>query len=135
MMVSAKLKKETQVKLWSEAVNCSSFMENIILKMYWNDPAMEYWTGNSVRTWFNLLVPFRRIGYVAKKDNIKGKMIQWGFPTIMVEYAVNPATETYRMYNPATKRVILTHDMKWHVFDGENAANDPTLFDFDECTG
>ena len=32
------------------------------------------------------------------------------------------------MYNTATKRVILTHDVKWHGFDGSNTANDPTLF-------
>ena len=36
------------------------------------------------------------------------------------------------MYNPATKQVVLTCDVKWHGFDGSNAANDPTPFDFTE---
>ena len=35
---------------------------------------MEPWTGNIVRNWFNCLVSFGRIGYVAEKYNIKGKM-------------------------------------------------------------
>ena len=39
------------------------------------------------------------------------------------------------MYNPATKRVILTRGIKWHGFDGSNTANDPTLFEFTEDTG
>ena len=36
------------------------------------------------------------------------------------------------MYKTDTKRVILTRDVKWHGFDGENAANDPTLLDLTE---
>ena len=39
------------------------------------------------------------------------------------------------MYNPATKRVILTRDVKWRGFDGANAATEPTLFEFTEGTG
>ena len=61
------------------------------------------------------------IGYVAKKYNIKGKMIEWGFPTIIVGYEANSETGTYKMYNPATKQVVLTRDVKWHVFDEESA--------------
>ena len=53
----------------------------------------------------------------------------------MVGYAANSATGTYRMYNPATKWAILTCDVKWHVFDGSNAANNPTFFDFTWGTG
>ena len=39
------------------------------------------------------------------------------------------------MYIPATKQVVLTPDVKWHVFDRANAANDPTHFYFTEGTG
>ena len=53
----------------------------------------------------------------------------------MVGYAANSATGTYLMYNTATKRVILTRDIKWHGFDGANAANEPTLFYFTQVTG
>ena len=28
--------------------------------------------------------------------------------------------------------MVLTHDIKWHGFDGENAANNPTIFDLTE---
>ena len=68
---------------------------NIILKVDQNEPAMEYWTGNSVRNWFNHMPQLGRIGYVSKKDNIKGKMTEKGFPAIMDRYAENSETVTY----------------------------------------
>ena len=70
---------------------------------------------------------FVRIGCVAKKDNIKGKITEWEFPAIILGYTENWATGTYQMYNPATKQVILKGDIKWNGFDGENAVNAPTL--------
>ena len=59
--------------------------------------------------------------------NIKVKITERRFPIIMVEYAENSATGTYLMYNPATKRLVLTCDVNWHVFDVESTANDPTF--------
>ena len=76
MIVHAKLEKETQVKLYSESVNCSGFPEHVIFKVDKNETAMEACTGNSVKNWFYRLAQFRRIGYVAKKDKIKGKMTE-----------------------------------------------------------
>ena len=49
MMVNAKLKKETQVKLWPKAVNCSGLLENAMLQVDQNEPTMETWTWNSMR--------------------------------------------------------------------------------------
>ena len=94
-MVHAKPKKETQVNLLAEAVNCSGFQVNVILKVDLNKPDTEAWTGNSVRNWFNNLMKSGRIGYFAKEDNTKGKITERGFPAIMVEYVENSATGTY----------------------------------------
>ena len=65
----------------------------------------------------------------------KEKSIEQGFPTIIVGYATNEEAWIYRMYNTATKRVILTSPIERYGFDGANSANDPTLFDFTESTG
>ena len=56
MIVHAKLMKETQVELWEESVNYSEVLVNVILKVDQNEPAVKYWTGDSVRNWFNNLV-------------------------------------------------------------------------------
>ena len=74
MMVRAKLKRETQVKIWAESVNCIGFLVNVILKVDQNEPSMEACTVNSSMNWFNCLVQFGIIVYVAKKDKIKGKI-------------------------------------------------------------
>ena len=85
---------------------CSGFLLNVLFKVDQNEPYMEACNRNSVRNWFNCLVQFKRIGCVVKKDHIKGKITEQGFPVIMVGYAANSATGTYQMYNPYTKRVI-----------------------------
>ena len=41
MMVHDNTKKKPQVKLWSEVVYCSCFLENLILKVDKNEPSME----------------------------------------------------------------------------------------------
>ena len=85
------------MKLWSEAVNYSGFMENAILKVDQNEPSMKAWTGNIVRDWFNRLVQCGGIEYVTKKDNIKDNMKEQGFPEIMFGYAANSAIGMYQM--------------------------------------
>ena len=67
------------MKIWAESFNCSGLLGNVILKADRNEPTMEAWNGNSVMNWFNRLVPFWRIGYVAKKDKIKGKIKEQDF--------------------------------------------------------
>ena len=76
MMVCANLKKDAQVRLWSESFNCIGLLVNVILKVDQNEPAVESCTGNSVKNWFNRLVQFGRIGYVAKKDKVKVKITE-----------------------------------------------------------
>ena len=39
------------------------------------------------------------------------------------------------MYKPDTNQAVLTLDIKWHRFYGENVANEPTPFVFTEDTG
>ena len=80
-----------------------------------------------MKNWFNCMVQFERIGYVENRDKIKGKITERESTAIMFGYSANSATGTYRKYNPDTKQVILTCDVKWHRFDGENTANDLTL--------
>ena len=60
------------------------------------------------------MVEFGRIGYVTRRDmKIKGKLMEQAIKCIMVGYTQNHAGDTYRMYNPATKRIILSRDVTW----------------------
>ena len=60
------------------------------------------------------MVEFGRIGYVTIRDkNIKKKTDERAIKAIMVVYAKSHSGDTYRMFNPATKRIILSRDVKW----------------------
>ena len=40
-------------------------------------------------------------------------MIDKTFKAIVVEYSDNNTRDMYKLYNPETKRVIMTRDIKW----------------------
>ena len=129
MMVTARLKKEMQCFLWAEAVNCSVFLENLMKKPGRRDPALKHWTEKDVTKWFNCLVQFGRIGYIAKKDKIKTKMGMKGYPAMMVGYSQESAPGTYRFYNLESKQVVKSRDVKWHEFTAVDATNNEAIFD------
>jgi hypothetical protein len=63
--------------------------------------------------------PFGRIGFVTDKTKIKAKLDDRSFKCFFVGYADNHARDAYRMYNPVTKRVIVTRDVfKWGAWHG-----------------
>ena len=58
---------------------------------------------------------FGQKGYVYVKMGHQNKMAPRATEMYMVGYAVNHAPDTYRMYNPVTKSVVMTRDVKWDV--------------------
>ena len=71
---------------------------------------------------------FGRIGYVTRRDKMIGKLEQRGHKMIMVGYAESHASGVYRMYNPETKRVILTRDVTWADWQRKTPTDDTELF-------
>ena len=61
-------------------------------------------------------------------------MKERGFSTGKQAYKNISAIGTYRMYNPSTNQVVLTHDVKCHIIYGSNSESDQTSYDFTECT-
>ena len=56
---------------------------------------------------------FGRIGYVTKRYKFKKQIIGKTFKAIMVGYSNNHMRDTYKFYNPETKRLIMTTCVKW----------------------
>ena len=56
---------------------------------------------------------FGCISYVTKRYKFNNKMIDKTFEAIMVGYTDNNTKDTYKLYNPDTKRFIMTRDVKW----------------------
>ena len=113
MMVNANLTLESQKVFWAEAVACSAFIEDLVIKATRTIPALSAWTNTSVTKWVKNLVEFGRVAVVNKREKVSGKMKEKGFPAMMVGYALNHGAGTYRLYNPKTKRIIISRDVKW----------------------
>ena len=67
-----------------------------------------------------LFSEFGRIGCVTKQDKLEKQMTDKTFNAIIVGYADNHTRDTYKLYNPDTKRVVITRDIKlvdWKMVD------------------
>jgi hypothetical protein len=99
--------------LRAEATQMSSQLAQLLVSTNQPIPAAEL-----VPTGTRMLKPenlkfFGQKGYVYVKKNLQNKMAPRAREMFMVGYADNHSGDTYRMYDPKTKSVILTRDVKW----------------------
>jgi hypothetical protein len=59
------------------------------------------------------LIQFGRIGYITNRVKFQKKWVDKTTKCILVGYADDHSPDTYRMYNPDTKQVILSRDVRW----------------------
>ena len=71
---------------------------------------------------------FGRIGNVTKQDKFRKKMTNKTFKAIMVVYSENHTRYMYKFYNPETKRVIMTRDVKWEDWKMTDPAETLKMF-------
>ena len=128
MMNNANLTLEAQKEFWAEAVACSAFVEDLMIKAGRISPALFNWTHTSVTKWVNHLIQFGRIAVVHKHKK-QAKINEKGFPAMMVGYALNHGAGTYRLYNPKTKRIIMSRNIKWMDFQSRRLEDEFNLFE------
>ena len=69
---------------------------------------------------------FGRIGCVTKRYKLKKKITDKTFKAIVFGYTDNHTRDTYKLYKPDTKRVIMTRDVKktcWKMTDPAETMN------------
>jgi hypothetical protein len=59
------------------------------------------------------LVRFGRLRYVTDRRKIKSKLAPKAIKCLFVGYAFNHSAHTYRVYNPKTRHIILSRDVRW----------------------
>jgi hypothetical protein len=114
-MFSSGIEVEFRNKVWAEAVSMSPFLGDLFPNARSSVPADElFWDKKS--EWYPYLIKFGRIGMVMSRIQ-KRKMEGPGIPVmIMVGYALNHKAGSYRMYNAATKKILIWNTIKWTVF-------------------
>ena len=74
------------------------------------------------------LIEFGRVGYVTIRKKFQGKMKPRSHKCVMVGYADNHSADTYLMFNPKTRHIILSRDIQWADFDRPKAIDDLNMY-------
>jgi hypothetical protein len=110
MMIAADLTKQARELLWCEAVNCANDLENISASTVRNVFPAEMMPGKMSKL-YPMLQPFGRIGYVTIRKKMKATWKEKSVKHVMVGYAKNHSSDTYRMFDPKTKAISQTRDI------------------------
>ena len=111
MMNAANLKLETQNFLWPEAVRNANTMYNVACNSVNARTPFEMFMKRKSKIYPHL-IEFGRKGVIAN-IGIKKGMRNKGARVIMTGYAANKPSDTYRVYNPATRKITERRDVTW----------------------
>jgi hypothetical protein len=118
MMLAGQLKPEIQKLLWAEATKCASLRTNLTINTATHQPPDKMWYGaahweNRSKQIVSKMNPFGRIGYVKTKKKIAGKFVEKTTKCVHLSHTEDHPHDTYRMYNPTTRAVMLTRNVTW----------------------
>jgi len=98
--------------LWAEAVGTATKIGNVVASANKAEPAHNAFYKKEA-TYVRHLQTFGERGVVHDAKTIKNKLDNRGEMCIFVGYADNHAGNVYRMFNPQTKRIWVTRDVRW----------------------
>ena len=133
MMLAAQLTPAAQNLLRCEAISTASKIGDSVVRQGHTQSAHEIFYGKPSPI-LHHLVQFGRIGYVTDRTPIRKKWTPKSHKCIMVGYASDHSADTYRMFNPITKSMLLTRDVKWAEWTRPDPADGLTQY-FDMRTG
>ena len=114
-MYAANFNEETRKKLWAETISYTETVRNSMATSRSVKSANELFYGEKPSFLYHM-VEFGRVGYVTKREKISGKFEDRAIKCVFVGYGRNHSGDTYRIYNPITKRIFLSRDIKWAEF-------------------
>ena len=114
-MYAANLNEDARKKLWAEAVRYTEDVRCSMATSRNSTSSNELFSGKKPQ-FLQYMKEFGRVGYVTKREKILNKFEERAIKCIFVGYSTTHSGDTYRMYNPETKRIILSRDVKWAEF-------------------
>ena len=112
MLINEKLNYTAQKIMWAEAVHTCKRVRNSMATTGSTKIPFEIFYGEKPKI-IGSFLEFGRIAYVTKWGKPKKNMIKKMYKAIMVVCIDNHERYTYKLYNPDTKKVIMTRDVKW----------------------
>ena len=129
MMRQARFKKSYMNWLWPYGIKILEKLENMSMSTVnpGNNSPDSLFGEESPRI-ASHLIQFGRIGFVAYRAKIRGKMKPRSMRCIMVGYASNHAADTYLMFNPRTRKIIMSRDIRWADFNRPSANEELEIY-------
>jgi len=119
---AAKLSKPLQNRLWAEAANTQCYLRSLAVTGNRTKPSHTLFYGKDPDQ-RRRLIEFGRIGYVANRNKIKAKLQDRARKGLMVGYALDHKHDSYRMYMPDTRRVVISRDIQWSDWKSSKASD------------
>ena len=69
------------------------------------------------------------------REKLRGKMNDKARKCLMIGYAKHHPADTYRLYDPQTRKVILSRDVAWEEWKRANPKRDLEVFNEDPTYG
>ncbi|GAX17144.1 hypothetical protein FisN_UnNu082, partial [Fistulifera solaris] len=120
MMLAAKLTDEHQGKLWPEAVNSATRLDNAVPNRNMKESPDLLWYG-SQPNFLQHLVQWGRVGYMTIRDQ-QPKLSKKSVQVVMVGYADLHSGDTYRVFKPESETVVLSRDVTWADWHGSSGS-------------
>ena len=112
MLLNEKLNEDAQKIMWVEAVHTCGRIRNCRATTGSITSPFEKFYGEKPKI-IGSFSDFGRIAYVTKQDKFKKQTTDKPFKAIVFAYVGNHTRDTYKLYNPDIKRVIMIRDVKW----------------------
>lgn len=119
MMQDAHLHKVTRGLLWTKAVKSASTLYNITVVEKNRMAPYKRFVGCKPK-FYNSFIQFWRVAYVAKGNNIKATGDLCVSKMIVAGYLANKSNDTYCLFNPATRQIIESRNIKWGNWPYDN---------------
>ncbi len=127
MMWTADLKEEARTRLWAEAVSMANDVENITCNTLSAKSAYEIVYKEKPKL-IAYAVQFGRIGIKTLRQKFKKKWKERGEKILMVGYAADHSSDTYRVYHPGRKTVSMSRDITWLPWTYLDPKRDMSVF-------
>ena len=70
------------------------------------------------------LQPFGRVAHIARHSSTRTRMSPKGLKVIFIGYPEDHAGDTYRLYNPLTRKCLMSRNVTWMEWHGRQTAQD-----------
>ena len=135
LYAAAKFGTGLKYKLWGEAVSTITLLDNILIPPGQKECTMKLFYKEKAQIGFvKYLHQFGEAAWVARRDKIASKLADRADKLIFVGYARDHAADVFRFYNPVTRAIRVSRDVRWvnRMWMDDQRREDPSEDDTDD---